>query len=240
VIVAVLRLCNVLSPGDYPSEYERSMLSNGNMSLAAGDYESALGYLNTAIESNPEFGEAYNSRGLVHYAKGDYGRATEDLARAIELMPNSPSSHSNRGIIYYAKGDFEQAISDLKRAIQLRPTFAKAHYNLGLVHRATGNYGEAITSFTEAIDLTNETSYIAQERLQRIGGSGRERNGGIDEYLELMDTDADLALAYANRALACFAIGEFGQAVEDLQKAPTLGLDTGLEKHMELLPGESL
>jgi tetratricopeptide (TPR) repeat protein len=52
---------------------------------ALGDYQGALDDANTAIQLNPNSGNAYNNRGVARDALGDTKAAIEDWKQAAEL-----------------------------------------------------------------------------------------------------------------------------------------------------------
>jgi len=233
IVVAVCRLLVGTTANNGISDSDSLSLNMGNGFFFDGNYELALAEFNMVIGSNPEFGEAYNSRGLVHYAMSNYDEAMADFDRTIELLPEWPAGYSNRGITYFAEGDHERAIADFDRAIQLEARFAKAYYNRGLVYSATGDFEAAIADFGHAIEFTSESSYTLTDRF--TPGPARERIESQQDYMRLFQSEADLPLAYASRGVAYLNLGEFDQAAADLQKALSLGLDPDDQRWVEAL-----
>ncbi len=72
-----------------------------------------------AIDLNPSYAEAYNSRGSAYFEVGDFGQAIADYNRAIEMNPDFGGAYANRGLAYANLGDVDQAIADLEKAISL-------------------------------------------------------------------------------------------------------------------------
>jgi tetratricopeptide (TPR) repeat protein len=248
IIVFIVRMCGAVTAGDgytysyssssprssYPrssssprsssfSEVEISVVDDGISSYIRGDYDTAMMYFNMALSADPRSAEAYNGRGLVYEAQGDYAAAIEDFGKVIELRPSWPGGYSNRGATYYALGKYGAAIADLERAIELDGRFAKAHYNLGLVHFAIGQFTVAIGDFDRAIEFTSEAAYTRLD--DATPGPGNEMLERMEAEWALMQTDADLALAYAYRGMAYLSIDQLTQAADDLEKALDLGLD---------------
>jgi tetratricopeptide (TPR) repeat protein len=52
------------------------------------DYDRAIADYNQAIQSNPNFANAYDSRGYAYAGRGDYDQAIADCNEAIRLDPN--------------------------------------------------------------------------------------------------------------------------------------------------------
>jgi tetratricopeptide (TPR) repeat protein len=231
------------------------------MEYADGKYEMALVDFNLAIESDPNFGEAYNSRGLVYDTQGNYGKAIADFDKAIELLPNWAGSYNNRGTVYFEQGDYDQAIADFGKAIQLDAQFGKAYFNRGLAYQVLGNYKAAIADFDKTIELTPESELAAEmstvsgtaesgfsyastyhhafsdlSSTDQAGGSS-SMIAGMTNYLQFTQSSADLSLAYANRGLAYYHLGDFEYAGADLEKALSLGLDPTDQAWVETLLG---
>jgi len=209
------------------TDYQR-----GSYNYVQGDYPTALRHFNSAINSDPEFGEAYNSRGLVYFDQGNYDSAITNFNRAIELFPNSATSYSNRGIAYYAIGDDNHALADLETAIQLDPDFAKAYYNRGLIYLARGSLDSAIADFDRAIQYTSENWFDFSTRENETEQS-KILSEPLIEYSRLSQTYADLPTAYYYRGVAYLAKGDYDQAKIDFEKAIELGLDPDLQQKIE-------
>ena len=66
-----------------------------NIWICLGDYEVALENVNKAIDLNPDFTEAYNSRGIIRGHFREYELALADFNKALTLEPNSPRTVQN-------------------------------------------------------------------------------------------------------------------------------------------------
>ncbi|NJO52826.1 MAG: tetratricopeptide repeat protein [Leptolyngbyaceae cyanobacterium RM2_2_4] len=98
------------------SEEAETYFNRGLERYRQGDLEGAIADFNRAIELNPEFADAYNTRGNLRYSlEGDVAGAIADFTRAIDLNPNAPY-HTYRGESYLTSGNIEAALIDsLKR-----------------------------------------------------------------------------------------------------------------------------
>jgi tetratricopeptide (TPR) repeat protein len=223
MVVGIFRFIATRTGAEVYTDYEVSSARSGTWHYLEGEYDMAIAEFNIAIHSNPEFGDAYNGRGLVYLAMGRLDEALADFDRAIELLPESGDAYNNRGAAYYHEGDYTRAMADFDMAIQVEPGFAKAHYNRALVHNALGRYAEAIADFDRAIELTPETTFAALN--EPPPGVSAAPIDELLDYFRLMESEADLPLAYANRGLAYLASGDFERAAADFSKALELGLD---------------
>jgi tetratricopeptide (TPR) repeat protein len=108
-------------------------LKSGTQKFYRQDYRGALADFNRAIQTDPNFVEAYNYRGnLKRNNLKDYQGALADFNRAIQLAPNYALLYRNRGVVKLTGfEDFQGALADLNRAIQIDPNYAEAYGQRG-------------------------------------------------------------------------------------------------------------
>jgi hypothetical protein len=117
---------------------------NGLNSLWLGNYESALGYFENAVNKNPNRAEAWIQVGYCKVKQGKNGDAVKAFQRAIQLRPNSFEAYNKLGDAYYYASRFYEAIDAYKQAARLRPDMAEAYYNLGMAYLETGDRASVI------------------------------------------------------------------------------------------------
>jgi tetratricopeptide (TPR) repeat protein len=117
---------------------------NGLNSLWLGNYDSALGYFENAVNKNPNRAEAWIQVGYCKVKQGKNGDAVKAFQRAIQLRPNSFEAYNKLGDAYYYASRFYEAIEAYKQAARLRPDMAEAYYNLGMTYLETGDRASAI------------------------------------------------------------------------------------------------
>ncbi len=143
--------------------------------------DAAIVLLNTAIELNPLFVEAYFERAHAYWLKEDsvdfdIDKVIEDFNRAIELNPDHALTHYARGKAYRDKGCDDRAIEDLNRAIKLDPGDAFAYTERGKAYRDKGCNARAINDFERAIELGDNSVRAHLEAAQT-----RRESEGADE-----------------------------------------------------------
>jgi tetratricopeptide (TPR) repeat protein len=116
---------------------------NGLNSLWLGNYDSALGYFENAVNKNPNRAEAWIQVGYCKVKQGRNDDAIRAFQRAIQLRPSSFEAHNKLGDAYYYAGRFYEAIAAYKQAVNLRPEMAEAYYNLGMTYLETGDRAAA-------------------------------------------------------------------------------------------------
>jgi Flp pilus assembly protein TadD len=112
---------------------------NGLNSLWLGNYDSALGYFENAVNKNPNRAEAWIQVGYCKVKQGKNVDAVRAFQRAIQLRPNSFEAYNKLGDAYYYAGSFYEAIEAYKHAVRLRPDLAEGYYNLGMTYLETGD-----------------------------------------------------------------------------------------------------
>jgi tetratricopeptide (TPR) repeat protein len=117
---------------------------NGLNSLWLGNYESALGYFESAVDKNPRRAEAWMQVGFCKVKQGKNQEAIRAYRQAIQLRPNSYEAYNKLGDAYYYANHFDEAIVAYKQAARLRPELAEAYYNLGMAYIEVGNLQAAI------------------------------------------------------------------------------------------------
>ncbi len=127
-------------------------LALGDYDFDQGRYDQSIADYSRALELNPNFAEAYNSRAYAYMTKQDYAHALPDLDRAIQLRPDYINALMNRGDIhnYYYQIDFDSAVRDYDRVIALDPT--NAHHTSVCGHRMLAmHHGWNITIFFDIL-----------------------------------------------------------------------------------------
>ena len=159
----------------------------------------AVGYLEEAVNLDPEFALAWSGLADVYTMSSIYGgldvgsgeayrRAEQYANRALELDPNLAEAHAAlAGAHLYGAWDVGAAERGMRHALELNPNFAQAHNWLGDVLVAHGSLEEALASYTLARDL--------------------------DPFSPLMNRDVARALMYVGR---CEEASEAARAASDL------------------------
>jgi S1-C subfamily serine protease len=139
---------------------------NGLNSLWLGNYDSALGYFETAVNKNPERADAWIQVGFCKVKQGKNQDAIRAFEQALKLKPNSYEALNKLGDAYYYAGNYSKALNSYKRAVSLRPDMAEGYYNLGSVYLEVGDRAAALAqcNLLKPIDAA-----LHQKLLREIG-----------------------------------------------------------------------
>ncbi|MBA3240763.1 MAG: serine protease [Acidobacteria bacterium] len=129
---------------------------SGLESLWLGNYDSALGYFESAANKNPNRVEAWIQVGFCKVKQGKTQDAIRAFQRALRLRPNSYEAHNKLGDAYYYAGSYYKAVESYKQAVALRPDLAEGYYNLGLAYLEIGDRAAAAAQVRALKELDAE------------------------------------------------------------------------------------
>ncbi|MCA1634583.1 MAG: tetratricopeptide repeat-containing serine protease family protein [Acidobacteria bacterium] len=129
---------------------------SGLESLWLGNYDSALGYFESAVNKNPNRVEAWIQVGFCKVKQGKTQDAIRAFQQALRLRPNSYEAHNKLGDAYYYAGSYYKAVESYKQAVALRPDLAEGYYNLGLAYLEIGDRAAAAAQVRALKELDAE------------------------------------------------------------------------------------
>lgn len=122
-----------------------SSYRNGLDSLWLGNYDSAVGYFENAVNKNPKRADAWVQVGYCKVKQGKSQEAIRAYQQALQLKPEDAEIHNKLGDAYYYAGRLREAIDSYTTAAQLEPTNAETFYNLAIAYFESGNQSMAAT-----------------------------------------------------------------------------------------------
>jgi len=139
-----------------------------------------------AIQLNPRFLKAYESRAGSYGALEQYDLAIRDHDKVLELDPENVTAYADRGLAKLEAGRFLAATVDLGDAIRRKKdddaTLGMSYQLRADAYMKLGDYRDAIADYSKAIEreLRNLTFLLS---LKQIRGLYPEYNGVSDEAL---------------------------------------------------------
>ena len=122
-----------------------SAYRNGLESLWLGNYDSAVGYFENAVNRNPKRADAWVKVGYCKVKQGKNQEAIKAYLEALQLKPADADIHNKLGDAYYYAGRMREAIDEYTEAARLRPECAEFFYNLAIAYFESGNLTAAST-----------------------------------------------------------------------------------------------
>ena len=150
-----------------------------------------------------------------------------------------PARNSQPAVVYIQKGfakgesgDFKTAIAFYNKAIEMDPVNGEAYYYRGIAKKeiddrsgAKADFKKAVTFYNKAIetDPKNAITYLGRGNAEYELANYSK---AVEDYSKTIEIDSSIAVAYFNRALTAFILGEKYNCCADLQKAGGMGYNT--------------
>jgi tetratricopeptide (TPR) repeat protein len=114
-------------------------------------FDSAIYFLNKAIELKPNYADAYSRLGEIYGQNlNQLDQAFVYLMKAVELDPKNESALENIGIIYGIKKKFKESIEYFNKALLLEPNKPAIYENIGNTYNMMGDKQKAQEYFARA------------------------------------------------------------------------------------------
>ena len=120
-----------------------SAYRNGLESLWLGNYDSAVGYFENAVNRNPKRADAWVKVGYCKVKQGKNEEAIRAYQEALQLKPADADIHNKLGDAYYYASRMREAIDSYTEAARIRPDNAEFFYNLAIAYFESGNLSMA-------------------------------------------------------------------------------------------------
>ena len=187
--------------------------------------EEALEELDKALQSNPEYEDAYIYRAVLNSRKEnlDTQKVFNDFATALILNPGSLKVYEQVGNFLMSINQYELAIKNYNKILEVDSTNYVVLVSRGRSYRKLSKYTEAFADLNRAIDLNPDHSLGFEVRAFAYLESKRFHEAVNDfttlialsknEGPEFADTHA---FTYNNRGFAYYNLGMLDQALEDI------------------------
>lgn len=98
----------------------------GNIALAKGWIDEAIGYFEMAHDIDPDLIHVYNRLGIAQSRAGRYDKALEMYDKALSMDENDAGLHFNIGMLHHRKGENADALEFFRKAASLDPHMKEA------------------------------------------------------------------------------------------------------------------
>lgn len=115
-------------------------------------FNSALVYIERAIEENSQEAFYYLNRGVIQSEMIEFTASVGNNVQMLSL-DNTGATRARVQDKNYRNYDYSSAIADMQRAAELLPDFPFAQYNLGNLYCLSGDLPESITRYNRAVEL---------------------------------------------------------------------------------------
>lgn len=170
----------------------------------AGNPAIALEHLDTALNANSGFYQAYSVRGLVYGSLKEYDKAERDFQRALNIAPNDPEVNNNYGWFLCDTGKERQSISYFLNALKnpLYETPGVAYTNAGTCALKSDDLDGAQHYLLQALQLSRDGGAHVRLQLAKLfylRGNLDESRVYLSEVMRQVDSPTAEALWLAVR-----------------------------------------
>lgn len=100
------------------------LMSRALMAMSAKDYALSQKLLDSVVEIDPDWAEAWNQRATARFLAEDFAGAMVDLDHVLALEPRHFGALTEGGFILRSSGDKKGALLVFQKALQLYPRLA--------------------------------------------------------------------------------------------------------------------
>jgi len=117
--------------------------------------EEALRLLNTALEYDSTFGDAYVLKSYVLLeVLPNLDAALAAAMLAMQYAPKNPDSPYTLGLIYEKRGQYAEAERAMREALVINPNYADVYFSLGTLYAdQMKNQSKSVEAFTRYLEL---------------------------------------------------------------------------------------
>lgn len=131
--------------------YAQAYFMKGMLFKDKGDTLHAISSMQTAVEQDPDYYNAYIQLGLLCSAKKN-PLAESYYLNALKINPNSEEALYDLGMHYQSIDNYNAAIETYTTLLKINPHHFDAHFNLGMLHTVKlGVIDEGMKYFAAAI-----------------------------------------------------------------------------------------
>jgi tetratricopeptide (TPR) repeat protein len=146
----------------------------------------------------------------------------EEAAVELAKLPAGSEGKDRTAEVYQRSGKHAQAIPLLLELLEGDPSSVDLRFRLGAAYERSGNVPEAVTVFRELLARSPDHSMA----LNYLGYMWAEQGENLPEALRLVERavqlDPDNAAYIDSLGWVYFRMGDYGQAVEQLERAARL------------------
>ncbi|MEP6935507.1 MAG: tetratricopeptide repeat protein, partial [Nitrospirota bacterium] len=126
-----------------------ALLQTGKLS------EEALERLNTALEHDATFGDAYVLKSYVLLeVLPNLADALSAAKLAVQYAPKNPDSQYTLGLIYEKRGQYAEAECAMREALVVNPNYVDVYFSLGILYAdEMKDQPKSVEAFTRYLEL---------------------------------------------------------------------------------------
>ncbi len=205
------------------------LISEGEKSLAGGDFNEALGHFDDAVAKDPDSAKARECRARTYVRLGKLEKAIEDCNAALKINAKLADAYVTRAEAERSQNELAKALEDFSKALDQNPERADALAARGTLYQQMAEAdsdGEqsrkrldrAVKDFDKLLKLDGRDTASFVRRAEIMLALG-DYQSTIDDCSKALEIDPKFAAARIARARGFLAKEDFDKAVEDCDAA---------------------
>lgn len=193
------------------------LYSQGLGVLSRDDYARAVTFFEKAVETDPDYAEAWYQAGFSYGMLGRHEEALKASKQAARLRPEWTETFVNIGASSYALGRFEEAADAYRQAAKLDPSNPETQYALGLSLNKLGRIDEEILAYKRAVALKPDFA----NAFEKLGAAylKQKRYAEAIPVFESLKTYKPDAKTYNYLGESYFEAGKIEESIEAFNNA---------------------
>jgi tetratricopeptide (TPR) repeat protein len=191
-------------------------LNYGNQLWRLGKDKEAVEAFNRAIQSKPDFYQAYYALGAGLRGQQQYLEAIAAYEKATQIQPNFYQAWRERASLLYAQKKTTEALASLDEAIAIQSDDAFLYLQRGEILSSEKRFQEATAAYTKSIEL--KPSYFAYFKRGDTRFQLGDFQGAFDDANQAVSLQPENGLGYYTRGLAYNRLKNTQAAIADLDK----------------------
>jgi tetratricopeptide (TPR) repeat protein len=203
-------------------DYEaRAWLKKGMAMKNHHKYESALEFIDKALESKSDYADAYLVKGVILGKLGRCNDALQCYDKAIELNPNSPQYLYVKGATLNSVDKHAEALECYDKALELDPNSTEVWLSRAFSLQKLGNLGEALKCYEEVLRRKpkDAKTWCRIGIVKTVLGDFDDALNRFDKALE---SDPDSVEALISKSIVLERLGRTSEAELCMRKARAL------------------
>ena len=205
------------------------------------DYSTAVRMLETALEIDPAYIDAYSGLVWIYINHSRFRGTESDFNMAIKLSeklrklaPESAAGYSSMAAVYIFKKQYDQAYDYSKIAIARAPNSARLNYAIGFFYYKVGLYSRAIKYCARAMELDPLLlhPYLTTIRSLISGGDYKKAEYYLKKAIEIYPDQTRLILLFCQLYLR---IKKYSQVQEWITRMEKVNPESGYIKRWKMI-----
>lgn len=207
-----------IEPDSYVAIYQRA-----NLEYELGNYTEAKADFRRMQRFSTRSAESYIGLARIAVKENNLGTANEYLDQAVQIDPNNADYYVRRANVRESMGNDQGAVEDLLVALSIDSKNARA--TQALVNYGNTNYSAVIAGLTQAMASAPKTGMYVYLRAV-IAQAHYRYTSAIADFKKINDEQLyNYHGIYASLAECQFAIGEYQNALDNIEQALQMDSD---------------